>query len=70
MDIYDKLYSMNTLWGIWHYTERFRITYVSQGWLIVWDHQQIPPARYDCKSSKHREACLSAEDTLRRLTSS
>ena len=57
MNVYDKVYKMNTRAGIWRYSPRLRITYVSQGWLVVWDHQQIPPTRYDCQGHNHHAAC-------------
>lgn len=67
MNLYNMIYKMNNLFGIWRYNDRLRITYVSQGWLVVWDHQQIPPTRYDCRSSSHHEACLSVVNKLREL---
>lgn len=67
MDVYEKIYKMNTVFGIWNYSKRLRITYVSQGWLIVWDHQQTPPTRYDCQSDNHDDACTSVMNKLGEL---
>lgn len=68
MNLYDTLLKMNTTFGIWHYTERLRVTYVCQGWLVVWDHQDSPPTRYDCRGSNHMGACKTAADKLRELS--
>ena len=57
MKLYDRIYKMNTNYGIWRYSERLRITYVSPGWLVVWDHYQNPPDRYDCHAKTHDKAC-------------
>jgi hypothetical protein len=67
MDLYDTVYKMNTLFGIWHYNDRIRVTYVSQGWLVVWDHKQTPPRRYDCQNKDHHEACTTAINKLREI---
>jgi len=67
MDLYQKVYSINAVFGIWHYSQAIRITYVSQGWLVVWDHQQTPPTRYDCQGKSHQDACASAVQIVRRL---
>jgi hypothetical protein len=58
---------MNTRLGIWRYSERLRITYVCQGWLVVWDHQATPPIRYDCRESDHSAACHSVVQKLQEL---
>ena len=67
MSLYEKIYQMNALFGIWRYSPRFRITYVAQGWLVVWDHQQTPPTRYDCHCHNHHEACAAVIQRLREL---
>lgn len=67
MNLYNQIAKMNTLYGIWYYTSRFRITYVSQGWLVVWDHQENPPARHDCHRNTHHDACETVVNTLREL---
>ena len=58
---------MDTRFGIWRYTERLRITYVAQGWLVVWDHKQLPPVRHDCHNSTHSQACDSVIQKLHEL---
>jgi len=67
MNLYTKVYEMNTIFSVWRYTKRLRITYVTRGWLVVWDHAEIPPARYDCQGRDQHEACLSVVDKLREL---
>lgn len=67
---FDKVYKMNTVFGIWRYSERIRVTYVSPTWLVVWDHKQSPPTRYDCHGKTHDEACSSVINKLQELTSS
>lgn len=67
MNVYDRVFKMDTRFGIWRYTERLRITYVAQGWLVVWDHQQTPPVRHDCRASDHSTACLAVVSKLRDL---
>jgi len=67
-DVYNKISKMNTVFGIWNYSDYLRVTYVAQGWLIVWDHRQSPPTRYDCKESEHDQACQLALEKLRELT--
>jgi len=67
MNLYDKVYKMNAVFGIWHYSQVIRIIYVSQGWLVVWDHQQSPPTRYDCQCKSHQDACASAVQMVRQL---
>jgi hypothetical protein len=67
MNIYDRVFKMDTRFGIWRYSERIRITYVAQGWLVVWDHQQLPPMRYDCQGRDHSTACNSVIHKLREL---
>lgn len=67
MNLYDRVYKMNAAFGIWHYSRVIRITYVSQGWLVVWDHQQSPPTRYDCQDKSHQDACASVVQTIQQL---
>ena len=66
-NVYDRVHTMNNNFGIWGYTERLRVTYVGQGWLVVWDHQETPPKRYDCKGKTHQEACMSVVAKLDEL---
>ena len=68
MNLYDKISSMNSINSIWWYTKRLRLTYVSKGWLVVWDHQENPPARYDCQDVDHVMACNAAVQKLQDLT--
>jgi|GEM_PF-5183704 len=70
MNLYDKLYNMDSLYGIWHYTNQIRITFVRKGWLIIWDHHESPPTRYDCEAIDHHEACVAAVEQLRVMTGS
>lgn len=70
MNVYDRVFKMDNRFGIWRYTERIRITYVAQGWLVVWDHQQVPPKRHDCQSSDHSTACNSVIHKLQELEQS
>lgn len=60
----EKVSKMNTINSIWWYNPRIRLTYVSKGWLVVWDHSDSPPKRYDCKDTNHGEACHVAVQTL------
>ena len=68
MNTFDKVYKMNTVFGIWNYSKYLRITYVSQGWLVVWDHRQTPPTRYDCQSNNHHDTCISVIDKINQLS--
>ena len=68
MILYDKIYNMNAVFGIWQYNKRIRITYVSPGWFVVWDHQESPPIRYDCRNSSHHEACTLVINMINELT--
>ena len=70
MSTYDKVYNMNTNFGIWNYSDRLRITYLEQGWLVVWDQQQSPPTRYDCQHIDHETACASVVSTIREILTS
>ena len=67
MDPYVKLSDLDSNRGIWRFNSYLRVTFVHKGWLIVWDHRDHPPARYDCKADNHREACLLATKRLREL---
>ena len=64
MNLNNMISKMNTNSSIWHYTDYFRVTYVCEGWLIVWDHRQSPPTRYDCRDINHDTACNSVVDKL------
>lgn len=68
MDVFDSVSKMSTVFGIWNFNNRLRVTYVSQGWLIVWDHKETPPIRYDCQEKSHTEACISVVNKLDELT--
>jgi len=68
MESYDRVYTMDRVFSIWRYSKRLRVTYVSQGWLVVWDHQESPPTRYDCKNEDHDLACKAVVDKIRELT--
>jgi len=70
MDLYEKVSNLDTIFGIWHYTDHIRVTYVAVGWLIVWDHKQSPPTRYDCHHDTHQAACDSAVAKIKELTNS
>ena len=69
MTMHEHLSGLNRVYGIWHVNADFRVTYVAQGWLVVWDHRVAPPTRYDCKSDNHAETCGMAESKLKELTS-
>lgn len=66
-NLYDKITTLNHNFGILRYSNRIRVTYVSQGWLILWDHAQTPPIRYDCKDSDHTVACRSVVTKIESL---
>ncbi len=70
MMLYDKLNGLNNIFGIWHFNNYLRVTFVSKGWLIVWDHRDHPPSRYDCKAQDHQETCELAANKLKELTKS
>ena len=70
MATYDKVYKMNTIFGIWNYSDRLRITYVKQGWLVVWDHEQSPSTRYDCQHKDHETACASVIEKIQEISAS
>lgn len=67
MALLQQLAELNTTFGIWYYNTYLRVTFVSKHWLVVWDHRQQPPARYDCKATNHRETCMMTADKLEEL---
>jgi hypothetical protein len=68
MTPYEQLAGLNSIFGIWHFNSYLRVTFVSEFWLVVWDHREHPPVRYDCKARDHRETCELAARTLRELS--
>jgi len=63
-----KLHSLNTIYGIWRFNNYLRVTYVSLGWLVVWDHRHSPPVRYDFREAgDHQAVCSLAAKQLRKL---
>lgn len=70
LELYNKVYNMNTIYGIWRYSPVIRITYVKRGWLVVWDHQQSPPTRFDCKNENHQDACASVVQIVHQIVAS
>jgi hypothetical protein len=68
MTLSEKLNGLNSNFGVWQFNSYLRVTYVSEGWLVVWDHRDSPPTRYDCKTSVHREASALAADKLQELS--
>lgn len=67
---YEKLTGLDNIFSVWYFNDYLRVTYVSKGWLVVWDHRDHPPTRYDCKNLDHQEACESAAITLQDLARS
>lgn len=65
---FEKLTRLNDVFGIWTVNKNLRVTYVSDGWLIVWDHRTHPPTRYECKAAEHEQTCILAENKLRELS--
>ena len=63
----DKISSLNNNFSIWRYSNRLRVTYVSQGWLVLWDHAQNPPERHDCKAPDHPAACRAVVQMIENL---
>lgn len=63
----DKLNGLSRVYSVWHFNSYLRVTYVTNGWLVVWDHRDSPPVRYDCKTDDHPAACLLAAKKLREL---
>lgn len=68
MDIHDRISNLSSINSIWWYTHRIRLTYVAQGWLIVWDHEKNPPTRHDCREKSHEMACKTAVRKVQELT--
>lgn len=63
-----KLNSLNHIHSIWQFNSYLRVTYVAPDWIVVWDHRQTPPARYDFKATgDHDTACRLAAEQLRIL---
>jgi len=67
---YEKLSNLNNIFGIWRISPELRVTFVCEGWLIVWDHRSQPPVRHDCKTHNHHETCTLAATKLRELAAS
>lgn len=67
MTTHEKLVNLNDIFGIWQVNDFLRVTYVSQCWLIVWDHRQHPPVRHDCKARNHQLTCAVAAEKLQEL---
>jgi hypothetical protein len=68
-ELANKLNSLNHIFGIWHFNNYLRVTYVAPDWLVVWDHRQNPPERYDFKDAgNHQTVCRLAADQLQRLS--
>lgn len=67
MDAYSKVYNLDSVFGIWKYSDRLRITYVRQGWLVLWDHQQSPPTRYDYQHKDHAQVCESVISKMQNI---
>lgn len=67
MTSFDKLNTLSGIYGVWHFNNYLRVTYVTDGWLVVWDHRSSPPMRYDCKTDDHRGACVLASNKLKEL---
>jgi len=66
----NKLIGLNDVFGVWYFKPHLRVTFVSSDWLIVWDHRNKPPQRYDCRGENHTATCLMAADKLQELTTS
>ena len=64
---YEKLTGLDGIFGVWYFNNYLRVTFVSKGWLVVWDHRDCPPTRYDCKTPDHQETCELAAILLRDL---
>jgi hypothetical protein len=64
-----KLKSLNNIYSVWRFNRYLRVTYVAPDWLVVWDHRQTPPNRYDIKGAGNHEAvCRQAADQLQNLS--
>lgn len=63
-----KLESLNNIYSIWHFNSYLRVTYVSPGWLVIWDHRHNPPERCDFKDIQdHQSVCRLAAERLQKL---
>lgn len=64
-----NLAHLNSIYGIWRFNSYLRVTYVAPAWLVVWDHRQSPPERYDFKDvGDHQAVCRLAADQLQKLS--
>ena len=64
-----KLASLNNVYSIWYFNRYLRVTYVARNWLVVWDHRDSPPGRYDFREvSDHGAVCRLAAEQLHKLT--
>ena len=64
----SKLRSLNNLYSVWYFNSYLRVTYVARSWLVVWDHRDSPPERYDFREvSDHGAVCRLAADQLHKL---
>lgn len=70
MTPFERLAGLNSIFSVCCFNNYLRVTFVSHGWLIVWDHRNRPPIRYDCKTLDHHEACELAAIMLQELTKS
>ena len=63
-----KISSLNNIYSIWYFNSYLRVTYVARNWLVVWDHRDRPPERYDFKEGgDHGTVCRLAAEQLRKL---
>ena len=63
-----KLNNLNNNYSVWHFNSYLRVTYIQPAWLVVWDHRQSPPQRYDIKvTDDHRAVCRLAAVQLQKL---
>lgn len=66
--IATKLNSLNTIYSVWRFNKHLRVTYVAPGWLIVWNHRENPPQRYDIREAgDHATVCDLAAAQLQKL---
>jgi hypothetical protein len=64
------LSTLNRIFGIWRFNSYLRVTYVGPDWLVVWDHRQSPPQRYDFKEvGNHENVCRLAAEQLQKMES-
>jgi hypothetical protein len=68
MTTHGTINGLNGVFGVWHFNSYLRVTFVANGWLVVWDHRDNPPTRYDCKAANHQATCELASSKLRELT--